>query len=453
MYLKSDAVQAFERRRLLEWDWTSATILLVAYDWDTVHGGAEALAGRRLVRALTTAGARVCVLTGPAAAIDDAAQLGCTVAVAPCEPLAPSRIGRALQMMRTRVPEASGPWVGSAVDTGMRVLASLPEDTILYSRAMPGASNIVGWHLARRTGSPWVAHFSDNWPPPQVLPASRRFLAPYKWPLFSLWRHRILRDAGALTFTNPGQAAEMVGHGRSSGRRKAFVVTHLASSPPAASAPPRGDRFHIVHTGNLYPPNHTFETVLQGLRLFLDRTPGAREVVRFTQAGWANGDVEMWSRRCGLEDIVCVAGRLPQEAVLPLLESASLLIAIDYRRANSTTLLSKLPDYINARRPILALTAPTSTLGRVCLEDGAGLTAQHDAPEEVANHMVRVYRAWQQHRLDPFLPRPQARAAFATPTVLAELAGAFICARGAAPVRVAPAASVRRAPVSRSVQA
>ena len=208
-----------------------------------------------------------------------------------------------------------------------------------------------------------------------------------------------------------------------------------------------------MHTGNLYPPDHTFGAVLQGLRLFLDRTPAARPVVRFTQAGWANGDVEAWSQRCGLEGVVCVAGRLPEEKVLPLLESASLLLAIDYRRADSTTLLSKLPDYINARRPILALTAPTSTLGRVCLEDGAGLTAQHDAPDEVADRIARVFAAWQQRRLDPLLPRAQAIAAFSTPTVLTELAAAFICARGAEPHRVAPAASMNRPPVSGSVQA
>jgi len=205
MYLKSDAVEAFDWRQLQKWDWTSTTVLLVAYDWNPVSGGAEALAGRRLVRALLAAGARVSVLTGPAAVVDDTQHPRYSVTVAPCEPLASGRVGRAIQMVRTRVPEASGPWVASAVETGVRLLERLAEDTIIYSRAMPGASNIVGWHLAKRTGHPWVAHFSDFWPPPQVLPPNRRFLAPYKWPMFATWRHRILRDAGALTFTIPGR--------------------------------------------------------------------------------------------------------------------------------------------------------------------------------------------------------------------------------------------------------
>ena len=99
-------------------------------------------------------------------------------------------------MMRCGIPEWPGLWVSGAVDAGVRVLASLPADTVIYGRAMPGSSNIAAWHLARLTGRSWVAHFSDDWPPLQVLANGRKWLAPYKWPLFQFWRRRILADAG-----------------------------------------------------------------------------------------------------------------------------------------------------------------------------------------------------------------------------------------------------------------
>ena len=100
-------------------------------------------------------------------------------------------------------------------------------------------------------------------------------MAPYKWPLFRFWRQRIIRDAGALTFTNPRQGEYAVGRGGKQYLAKAFVVTHLASQFTPRNQAPQYDVFHIVHTGNLYP-GQTSAALMQGLRLFLDRTPAAR---------------------------------------------------------------------------------------------------------------------------------------------------------------------------------
>jgi hypothetical protein len=194
--------------------------------------------------------------------------------------------------------------------------------------------------------------------------------------------------------------------------------------------PPQYDVFHIVHTGNFYSVGqHTSAAVMQGLRLFLDRTPAAQGRVRFTQAGWSDGDLPEWTTRCGLHDVVRIVGRLTQPQVAELLDAASLLIAVDYPRPNSSTLLSKLPDYMTAARPILAITAPSSAMGRLFHEHGAGLTAHYQSPEQVAERMAAVFRAWQQRCLDAFLPQQAAIQSFTYGRVLGELAGAFLVAR------------------------
>jgi hypothetical protein len=428
VFLTSKALGALDERQLRRWDWCAATILLISYDWDPARGaGAEALAGRRLVAALLEAGARVHVLT--TGGLDE--ELRCRnydATSVPTPPLSENRIGRALQMVRCGIPEWPGLWVSAAVDAGARVLASLPANTVIYGRAMPGSSNIVAWHLARLTGLPWVAHFSDDWPPPQVLANGRKWVAPYKWPLFQFWRRRILRDSGALTFTNPLQAAAVLGAGGERHLAKSFVVSHLYSAA-ARNVPPQREFFHIVHAGNFYPPGHTASAIIQGLRMFVDRNPAARERCRFTQAGWSNGDMPEWTARCGLGDIVRFAGRLPQRDMIALLDGANLLIAVDYARPNSSTVLSKLPDYVNARRPILAVAAPTSAMGRLFAEDSVGLTAHYDAPDQVAARIGAVFEAWQQGRSDAYLPHSTAMESFARPHVLTELAGAICVAQ------------------------
>jgi hypothetical protein len=349
------------------------------------------------------------------------------VSVAPRKPFPTSKGRRAWEMLRTTIPESSAHWVPGATEAGLRALATMPSDTVIYGRAAPGVSNIVAWHLARSTGRPFVAHFSDEWPDAQVLANGRKWAAPYKWPLFHVWRRRIVRDAGAVTLTNPFQADDILGSLRQECQAKTFVVTHLPSDTPRPPARPQYDAFHIVHTGNFYP-GQTSAAVMQGLRLFLDRTPGARAHLRFTQAGWSDGDVPDWSARCSLEDVVRCTGRLAQDEVLDLIDRASLLLAIDYARPGSRTILSKLPDYINARRPILAITSPSSALGRFFAEDQAGLTALYDSPEEVAYRLRRVYAAWTERRDDAFLPGEAAVDTFRSGRVLRELSGALAVA-------------------------
>jgi hypothetical protein len=246
-----------------------------------------------------------------------------------------------------------------------------------------------------------------------------------------LWRERIVRDAGALTFTNPLQAEQVLGAAAARYRSKAFVVTHLPCQLTPRNQPLDYDIFHIVHSGNFYPPSHTAAAVMQGLRLFMDRKPESRGRVRFTQAGWSAGDLPEWARRCRLDHVVHMAGRLAQDAVIALLDTASLLLAVDYARPDSRTMLSKIPDYINAQRPILAVTAPGSSMARLFHDDGAGLTAHYDSPAQVADRIGAVFTAWEHRRLDAFLPRLTAIESFTSQRVLTELAGGFTVAREA----------------------
>jgi hypothetical protein len=439
--LTSDAFRGISSRQLETWTWSSTSVLLVSWGWDPSRDGAETFASRRLAAALLEAGARVSVLATNRAD-QELASGAYNVTVVPTAPFATSRLGLACQMIRTTVPEAEGNWVAGAVQAGRRVLRELPAETIIYGRAMPGASNIVAWHLARATGHPWVAHFSDEWPCEQVLSNGRKWIAPYKWPLFGLWRRRILRDAGALTFTNPDQASAVLTRDAERYRAKSFIATHLGSDACPAGPPP-ADRFHIVHTGNFYPPGHSSGPLMQGLRLFLQQFPSARPQCQFTQAGWSNGDMAAWAARCDLGDVVRFAGRLPQAELAVLIGSASLLVGVDYARPNSATLLSKLPDYVSARRPILVITAPTSTMGRLFREDGVGMTAHYDSPDEVAASIRAAFEAWKGQRLGTLLPAPAAVESFSRRRVLTELSGAFLTARRAAGWRgaVVPAGS------------
>lgn len=432
MFLQSNAFSRLDADQLAQWTWEGKTILFVSHDWDPAHDGAEAIAGRRLAAALLDAGARLHVLAAAHASTELRHERYDLTTIPIRRPLSPNKFSRAFEMMTSTVPEAAGQWVHDAVQAGTTLLSSLPDDTLIYGRAMPGASNVVAWRLAQWSECPWVAHFSDEWPSVGVLSHGRGWLAPYKWPLYQFWRRRILRDAGALTFTNPLQGADIVSE-RPEYLLKSFTVTHLATSGRVCTEPADATEFHIVHSGNVYF-GRTAKALMVGLRRFLDRTPAAQGRVRFTQVGWDAGDLPEWSARCALDGVVRCQGRTEPSEVVKMLERASLLVAIDFALPVSTTLPSKMPDYINARRPLLAMTAPGTSMWHLFVNDGAGLTAHYDDPEEVAGQIACVFEAWRRGRLDTLLPEGTAAASFDSRQVLNELAGAFLTARAAAGV-------------------
>ncbi len=239
MFLTSTAFAQWAASGQPAFSWPGVNVLFVSHDWNPACDGAEALAGRRLVHCLIDAGARVHVLAA-ARADDEFEHPRYRVTVVAPGTFPVNKAARALQMVRSTVPESAGQWVPAAVDAGLHILRALPADTVIYGRAAPGVSNIVAWHIARTLERPFVAHFSDAWPSFHLLSYRHRWLAPYKLPLFALWRGRIVRDAAALTFTNPAEAAEVTRGNTTGVVRKTFVAAHL---PSAAARPVRAPRF------------------------------------------------------------------------------------------------------------------------------------------------------------------------------------------------------------------
>ena len=427
MFLISEAFRSLNERQWRSWDWRTTSILYVSWDWDN---GPEAIAGRRLVASLLDAGARVHVLSamGPG---ENLPSPNYDVTVAPHAPVSDNRIVRTWQMMRSSIPEPAGLWVSAAVAAGVNLLTSLPADTIIYGRTMPGASNIVAWHLARLTGRPWVAHFSDPWPPLQVTWKRWNWLAAYKWPSFHFWRRRFLADADALTFTNPFQAPLLSGAIvraictnrswsrtfllRACGSIGHHRLTCFTSCIPETSIRSEGTTRRRSCRG--------FECSLTGRRQHTVESVSLRPVGPMPTC--PNGH-----RDAGLTDVVRMVGRLSQdevEVVARQREPPGRGGLCNREQSCSGFQAARLHSGETPR----SSRSPrrSSAMGRLFNEDGVGLTASYGSPEEVANRIGLVFDAWRTHGLGAFLPKPAASESFTQQRVLSELAGAFSVAR------------------------
>ncbi len=253
-------------------------------------------------------------------------------------------------------------WVGPGSRAIARVLAEHRVDAIL-STSPPETVHLVA---ARMHGSiPWIADFRDPWlkdgERPGALVAMDRAL-----------EARTLRSASVLTTVSEPLAAEL---------RERFPRVPVVSIPNAYArneweALPFVEPQHatFVYAGQLYngrrDPRPFFEALAQVMR---DRLVRPEEIrVEFF------GDDDPWLdamvRRYGIGGIVRLYGNVPREDVLRRERTASrlLLFLRDHERERGT-FTGKFFEYLGARRRILAIGGPeSSVLDDVLARTGAG---------------------------------------------------------------------------------
>jgi glycosyltransferase involved in cell wall biosynthesis len=215
--------------------------------------------------------------------------------------------------------------------------------------------HLVGRHLKRQTGVPWIAHFSDPWLANPFVARSRLDAARTR-----RLERAVLREADRVIFTSKQTEELVMSSYPSAWRAKVRVIPHAFDPElyPSSRSVPRGNRLVFRYVGAFYEPRSP-RPLLDALRRLdeLDRPLLDRIRVEIV------GPVEH-----GMLDEQAVSG-LPPGTVsavpsvgyvrsLELMQGADGLLVVDAPAESSPFLPSKLVDYIGAGTAIAALTPP-----------------------------------------------------------------------------------------------
>jgi glycosyltransferase involved in cell wall biosynthesis len=100
-----------------------------------------------------------------------------------------------------------------------------------------------------------------------------------------------------------------------------------------------------------------------------------------------NGFIE-YLRKKSFNDALKIAGE------------SSVLLIIEPPDSKGILLVSKLVDYIQTGRPILAITPDGETLHSILNNDGGGIAVDNDAPDEILSALLKLYEKWKEGILD-----------------------------------------------------
>jgi peptidoglycan/xylan/chitin deacetylase (PgdA/CDA1 family) len=320
------------------------------------------------------------------------------------------KLGRflAVNLGRHILPEIAFPWVFPALRRALAIVEEWKPD-VIYSRATKHVSNVVGWHLKRRTGLPWVAHFSDPW-----ITGGLPY-RPIQRLIGRFFERRILRDADALVFVSANAAEKVLRNHPQETWSRVHIIPHGYSTPSpelAALRPPPtvGRPLQVIHAGSFYPGMRTPDSLIEAL-LLLKQNRLIDGCIEIKCIGVDTTPYQARVHAAGLDLVLKFEGSIPFDECQRRVATSDLTLIIDTPGYGGLFLPTKLFESFAFDHPVLGLTEPGSAVAGVLERVGMPWAHVSD-PSDIASQLAAMLTRWegaewnitahQRHAMDQF---------------------------------------------------
>jgi glycosyltransferase involved in cell wall biosynthesis len=301
---------------------------------------------------------------------------------------------RLLGAIRTGHPIGSASWADRAARAALELHREQPFDLAL-SRSTSCIAHLPAMLFRRRLGDAapvWIANWND--------PPSHRFPPPYCYPvppLQRLLKDRYLRAAATTADVNtfPSEQlrdylAEPLGLDTADTPmlRRGLIIPHIGMGwrPGSAAAPADPSRFRICHAGNLSrerDPTLLFKAFAKVAK----RYPEIRCEIEII--GQLDPAFEAVAAEFGLTGVIRKITGMPFLDCLERLAEADLLVLIEAPCERGVFLPSKLIDYVEVGRPLLALSPSVGAVRDLIECHEFGWFAANDSEDEIEAALER----------------------------------------------------------------
>lgn len=318
-------------------------------------------------------------------------------------------------------PEEKIGWAPFAVAEARRLHRQTPFDVVL-STGPPYTSHIIARRFARRAGVPWFAVLMDPivgcyaFPPPTPV---------HSW-LFRRLERSVAHSAAGVAIATPQWRDEFLGRNPQARER---AIPFPNSFDPAlfeGPSPAPHDGFVVAYVGT-FQLSIRPDDLLNTVSTLLDDPEIAPDIrVRFVSPLDPDTDAAITGRH--LEGRVERTGLVSHaEAVREMRGADVLVLILGSDEASRGILTGKLPEYLAAGKPILAI-APEGVATATIRRAGAGTSVAPGDIAGVERALREMHARWRSGEVTS--PDPAVVAEFDRTRVIAELDAALRTAAG-----------------------
>lgn len=291
------------------------------------------------------------------------------------------------------IPDVKIGWLPFSFEISQKILQERKIDVIV-SRSAPITSHLVALKLKLLTKLPWIACFSDPWTQNPYW-ANKFYIKIKKFD--ENLEKKILSVADKIIVTTE-QTKELF--------MEKYKIDEKIIVIPNSYDPSdfldkvnaeKEDKFVITYTGNFYGPRSP-EPFLKALKL-LDKERGIDSKIKVKLIGLI-GKFRGLISRYQLESVVQVIDTLPRKNTIDHLFLSDVLLLIDAPNDKESVFLpSKLLDYINIKKPILAI-VPRGPSADVVRLTKTGIIVSPEDINGIKNAIKHYYELYKNSKLE-----------------------------------------------------
>lgn len=428
-------------------------VLLISYRFPP-EGGAQSQSVAKLAKGLAERGWELEVLTvlnPPTYLVDDhlLAELPHTVHIRRAYSLEPTRLVQAFRRIKTAlvsrrasaeppsaqrgaryytslprgvvdlakalfVPDEKVGWTPWAVREAMRIHSEKPVDVIV-SDGPPYTAHGIAWRVARRLHLPWLAILMD--------PVFGCYAFPPATPIHAIlmrrYERKICKRAAHLTIATEGMRRDMIGRNPEVEGRVTVCSNGYDPKDYEEPAPGPHEGFVISYVG-AFQRSITPDLFLDAVARLLGQDDSFSRDVRVRLVGPRHAGIDHTVARYDLDSVVEQAGPVSHaEAVQQMRASDVLLLILGPEPESCAILTTKLPEYLAAGKPVLALVPVDGVAADTVRRARAGEVADPRDPHAAADALAHMYRMWKTGTLP--VPTPDVVGEFSWDAQLREV--------------------------------
>lgn len=326
-------------------------------------------------------------------------------------------------------PDEKIGWAPFAVDLALKLHAETPFAAVI-STGPPYTDHVIARAIARKTSLPWLAVLMDPIVGCYAFPPVNNAHARY----FMRLERSVAQEAGAIAVATQPWIDQLVERNPGSASKCIELPNSFDPAAFAGPPPPAHDGFVVTYVGTFQltiRPDDLLDAVVE-LRRDAEIARDLR--VRFVGPTDPQTDAAIAAR--GLGDVVERTGLLGHGEAIAEMRAADLLVLVLGPEEESRGILTgKLPEYLAAGQPILAI-APQGVATATVLEAEAGEAVSPGDVAEVETSLRRAYARWKTGRISR--PNPDVVARFDQTRIMADLDCVLADLVGASPPKEAP---------------
>ena len=286
-------------------------------------------------------------------------------------------------------------WAAHAYDLAYKLCKDKKYDVII-TRSPSDIPHIVGYKLSRKTGIKWISNWNDPaatiWPEPYTHHFSNRRLKQLR-----KYEKLCLSNSDAITYPADTLGAIFKKAYPFLKDKLCMEIPHIAliNGILDLKSYKRQKVFSLCHSGNLSierNPENTFKAIRELIDEYNIR-------MKFDIMGYANEFTKQLISKYQLEETVHFIGAYPYIEAVGMLQNYDVLVLIEAILEYGVFFPSKLVDYVQVNRPIIAISPANGYVSEMLNSYGGGIAVDNTQYKEIKQALKMMFDQWSQGTL------------------------------------------------------